>query len=419
MDFARKLFSHEIIFLHSISGSRVVDDIPDFTGSHTIHHSLTNNSSCLSFFYSVITHTMINGMVTETNRYAQQMIGNDPATSAKSIKWSNVTFLEMCAFLGLIILMGIVKKNNIKDYWSTDESTDTPYFRGVMPRDRFLMIMKYLHINDNTKASPPTDPKRDKLFKVRPFFDVLQKSFSSMCTPSENLAIDEAMIPWRGNLSFKVFNPLKPIKHGIKAYELCDSKTGYCYMIEIYTGKLSASSKGSTYDLCFRLMDPYLDLGHKLYLDNFYSSPVLFQDMFNRKTGCCGTLRTNRKGTPDKIKAAKKLKKGDHKEMYLTNGNLQVIKWQDKRPVSMLSTIHNADFVSVPVKGKPGETQLKPKAVIAYNKNMFAVDSSDQLHQYLAFVHRTLKWWKRLLFHLLGLALVNAYAAPGPSSLKC
>ena len=38
----------------------------------------------------------------------------------KTLKWSHITSEEMRKFLGLIILMGQVKKENKRDYWSTD-----------------------------------------------------------------------------------------------------------------------------------------------------------------------------------------------------------------------------------------------------------------------------------------------------------
>ena len=228
----------------------------------------------------MITTTIIAHLVTETNRFARQSIGNN---AAKLKKWKDVTATCIKAFLGIIILMGIVRKNNLKDYWSTDASIDTPYIRSVMSRDRFLQIMQYLHLNNNENAPRADDPQRDRLFKIRPVYDILRHQFFTMASPDENIAIDEASIPWKGNLSFKVYNPQKPNKHHIKIYELCDSKTGYCHIMEFYTGKTGTpSDKGATYDLVMRIMNPYLDLGYKLWLDNYYVGPVLFQDLFDR-----------------------------------------------------------------------------------------------------------------------------------------
>ena len=48
--------------------------------------------------------------------------------SPKTLKWSSNTPEEMRKFLGLIILMGQVRKENIRDYWSTDPILSTPIF---------------------------------------------------------------------------------------------------------------------------------------------------------------------------------------------------------------------------------------------------------------------------------------------------
>ena len=58
------------------------------------------------------------------------------------------------------------------------------------------------------------------------------------------------MIPFRGKVHFKVYNPDKPDKYGVKSYQLCDSSNGYCCKFEIYTGgnQDPPSAKGETYD---------------------------------------------------------------------------------------------------------------------------------------------------------------------------
>jgi hypothetical protein len=36
-------------------------------------------------------------------------------------------------------------------------------------------------------------------------------------------------------------------------------------------------------------------VGHKLYMDNFFSSPALFDDLHTETINFCGTIRPNRK----------------------------------------------------------------------------------------------------------------------------
>ncbi|XP_033729277.1 piggyBac transposable element-derived protein 4-like [Pecten maximus] len=56
-----------------------------------------------------------------------------------------------------------------------------------------------------------------------------------------------------------------------------------------------------------------------------------------------------------------------------------------------------------------GNVVWKPDCVLDYNKYMGAVDRCDQMVTYGSFQRKTLKWWKKVFFHTLGLAVLNAY----------
>lgn len=79
------------------------------------------------------------------------------------------------------------------------------------------------------------------------------------------------MIAFRGQIHFKVYSPDKPDRYGIKAYELNDSQNGYCCQFSLYTGKTeeAPSRNGKTNDLVMNLMEPYLNKGFTLFVDNY------------------------------------------------------------------------------------------------------------------------------------------------------
>ena len=139
-----------------------------------------------------------------------------------------------------------------------------------------------------------------------------------------------------------------------------------------------------------------------------YTSPTLFAILSASGIGACGTLRTNRKGVPHSIKTSK-LSKGDV-VTATTEGDMLFLKWKDKREVS---TIHDDCSVlkerhSRLVSGGTEEI-CKPYAIDQYNKFMGGVDKQDQFLSYYGFSRRTVKWWKKVFFHLLDTAVVNAY----------
>ncbi|XP_033763364.1 piggyBac transposable element-derived protein 4-like, partial [Pecten maximus] len=219
----------------------------------------TGSLSILDYFEAVFTDGILDKIVTETNRYANIYIQGhpEPTQHSRFKKWTPVTHGEMKAFIAVAIAMGIIKQINMQDYWCTDPVVSTPFFSSVMPRDRFLSIMSFLHLSNNTLAVPRGEEGYTPLQKLgSPYQELLQR-FQEVYNPSQCVAVDEGMIAWRGNLKFRVYSPDKPIKYGIKLYMLCDSKNGYCSRVELYTGRPSEVSEyGVTYDLVMRLAEP-------------------------------------------------------------------------------------------------------------------------------------------------------------------
>jgi hypothetical protein len=90
--------------------------------------------------------------------------------------------------------------------------------------------------------------------------------------------------------------------------------------------------------------------------------------------------------------------------------NLLAFKWKDKRDVVMLSTVHRASFtVTNRVNRDTGENVAIPTAIMLYNKYMGGVDRSDQLNKYYTMTRKTIKWWKKLAFHIINAMITNAY----------
>ena len=86
---------------------------------------------------------------------------------------------------------------------------------------------------------------------------------------------------------------------------------------------------------------------------------------------------------------------------------LLCLKVFDKRPVTMLSSRHNAvkSFVKNNYLGQP---ITKPAVIQYYNQFMGGVDNSDNLLTgYLAL--KSLKWYCKLLLHLINMVILNSY----------
>ena len=135
-------------------------------------------------------------------------------------------------------------------------------------------------------------------------------------------------------------------------------------------------------------------------MDNYYSSPLLYDTLRQHDTMPCGTVRISRKEMPQALK--KKLQPGNI--VCRQRDNLLALKWKDKRDVCMLSMLHS-DTVSVDRKGQ----KTKPSAVLSYNDNMGGVDVFDQVAKYYYPIRTTVKWWKKLFLHLFNMCITNSY----------
>lgn len=90
------------------------------------------------------------------------------------------------------------------------------------------------------------------------------------------------------------------------------------------------------------LIKPYLNRGHKLFIDNWYSLPSLANYLHTRKTNVTGAARKNRKGMPT---LSTKLKVGQTESQYTKN--MLVIRWKDRRDIFMLTTQFEDKMVHV------------------------------------------------------------------------
>jgi len=153
------------------------------------------------------------------------------------------------------------------------------------------------------------------------------------------------------------------------------------------------------------LLEPLFGRGHMLWIDNFFNSPELARKLkIEHSTDCIGTLKLNRKNVPTEVKD-KKLEKGEIIARH--SGPVTVLKWPDKRNVTMVSTYHNADTHRVSNKGK--ETQT-PLCVTDYNHNMGGVDLKNQLlHMYMVKRKKMTKWYLKLFKRLLNSTVLNSF----------
>ncbi|KAH9645922.1 hypothetical protein HF086_011384 [Spodoptera exigua] len=370
----------------------------ELTGMRQPFASQLRNAAPGEYFSLMVPDEIFEEIAIQTNLFAEQQ-GLSAKPSSGSNNWKPTTKVEIKLFFGLILYMGLVKLPKINLYWSTDRVFGQTFAASVMSRNRFELLLQKLHFTSNDTADVS-----DRIYKIRPLLDSLNKTFKNIYAPKEDICIDESQVPFRGRIIFRQYNKSKRHKYGMKLFKLC-TLPGYTCKLELYAGKNNEVVNTTPTRVVMSLCEHILGCGHTLATDNWYTSLELANELLDKDTHLVGTLRKNRRGLPKAV-VDSKLKPGEVIARENERG-ICVLKWKDKRDVLMLSTKHSKGFSKITKKGK---VIRKPRMVLAYNKTKSAVDMSDQMAAYSSPRRKTVKWYKKIGIELiLNTAIVNAW----------
>ena len=394
---------------------------------------LPDNPTPKDYYELYIPDNFVDHIVDQTNLYGnqikQQKIANGTLKQKSLLrKWHGTDRAEMKKFLSILFLMGLDKKGTYNEYWKRDPLLYTPSFSKIMSRDRFTLMKRCLHFNDNEQAPDPNDPDRDRLYKIRPLIDHINRICKLVYVPPREVSVDESLILFKGKLFFKQTIRTKRARVGVKMYPLC-TFDGITMSLRIYSAQAipfedvqSDYEFSKTEQIVLNLMQPYLDKGYHVYTDNFYTSPQLAKYLHERHTHICGTIRPNRKDFPTQQMSQEDLNLGSSVHYVSQDKSLLAVKYREAQNrasgqpkiVHALSTMHTCRGVDT---GKVARTTnlpiVKPHSVYEYNKYMGGVDLTDQQLgagvQSICPMRKTLKWSSKVAIRLLLQMMLNAH----------
>lgn len=164
---------------------------------------------------------------------------------------------------------------------------------------RFLQLLRGLHFVD---LEDPTLNTTDRFHKMGIILPELLKNFRRLVNPGEFLTLDEELMPYKGALSIKQYNPKKRARFGVKSFFLMDCEHRYVLDILPYQGK-STAIFDSTWIKKFgfggaavltMLRKGYLGKNHRVVVDNYFQSPILAKTLVRKDTFVLGTVRKDR-----------------------------------------------------------------------------------------------------------------------------
>jgi hypothetical protein len=126
-----------------------------FSSVSGINTSQKELFSCVKpkdFYLLLATEEIFQIIADQTNLFASQKLTD--IQSYRTDQWYNTNPEEIKRFFGLIIWMGIVNLPTIESYWSKEDGYNLDLPRKTMPRNRFEILLRFLHFSDNTKNDP-------------------------------------------------------------------------------------------------------------------------------------------------------------------------------------------------------------------------------------------------------------------------
>lgn len=187
---------------------------------------------------------------------------------------------ELLGFLGINFLMGYHQLPSWRDYWSGSPDLGVPLVSRTMSKDRFSRVLLNLHLTDNSLLH---NKCKDKLYKLRPLIDGLNRQFKLAYGLSREACVDESIILFKGRSSMKQYNPMKPIKRGYNIWCLGDM-SGFIQTFQVYEGRQPETSDlqaefGLGGRVVLDLSSSILGRGYTLFFDNYFSSVALMEKL--------------------------------------------------------------------------------------------------------------------------------------------
>ncbi len=92
---------------------------------------------------------------------------------------------DIYAFIGVLFLAGVIRRESILDHFSTNPILSSPIF-DVMSRNQFQLITRYIYLHDNSKIL-------NKSEKISFFINYLTSRWRMALIPIQKIVVDETM----------------------------------------------------------------------------------------------------------------------------------------------------------------------------------------------------------------------------------
>lgn len=306
----------------------------------------------------------------------------------------------MKALIGLYIYLGARKLNlmKVEKIWKGASADNVAIC--TMSMTRFIELSTKLRFDDKETRSRRRE--KDPFAPIRELFDSFNTNLHREYAPSQNLTVDEQLVPWRGRVCFLQYLPSKPDKYGIKFFWICDSHTFYPLQAIPYLGKHGDRKINLGRETVKELAQHYLKSGRNITCDNFFTDIELARWLERNGLSAVGTVRKNKRFLPPSFQKGKGIRKFESEFAFQEGAALVAYKSNDKKHVVALSTMHNDTHVG-------DDRKKKPEIIRFYNKTKGGVDTFDYMCHSFSCKRKTRRWPMVVFYNMLDSSAIAAF----------
>lgn len=367
-------------------------------------------SDAIDFFKLFFTDELIENIIEQTNKH----FSDKRFFMTKNSLWrsfKNVTTTEMLAFIGLILNMGTMPLEHIRDYWTNIHSAKIPFFSQVLSSHRFFQIFWLINLEDHTEFE---QNQTHKISHINDYLTYLDAKFKEYFIPGREIAVQEPVKLGR-SIKNRPKDPIATILTDMKFYALVDSATGYIFsVLPYYPGFSSATMIRPELSLRTRIvLQLYNNLlklhpdakGYHMFTDDRLTNVSLAKELLAINCYLTGKINLQNKHLPKQIR--KPNKRRSEFEAY-RSGDYLFVACRDGKFESILSTF-DVYVKPTTIKLENKTVTNRPQVNINYHKNISKSTKKDIFLTKYRFMKRTTKQWRKLFFWCFNASLNNSY----------
>jgi Transposase IS4 len=200
--------------------SLIPTELPHFKANYVSNragYSQHTNLTKSGFFKLFFSDFVVKILSEETNSYAEFQLRNPPLSLLKTCRWVPTTPAEIRIYLGIHLHFGLYPLAVRNDYWRIHK------LGQFMGQGRFKQIHRFFSLNDENTIPPPLNAPW--FHRIQRVSELVRTACRNAYTPSSHIAIDEAIMAFKGRSKDTVKLKNKPIDTGYKIW--CIGDHGY------------------------------------------------------------------------------------------------------------------------------------------------------------------------------------------------